>query len=102
MVYTFFNACIFYTHCFNFKVFVAHSENALIDPNLEHEERWIREEYKGKLKVDSDVIPDTTALETAWVVEKNGVPKWSSIFCNGFANYLKILGPDLINRLDRE
>ena len=54
------------------------------------------------LKVDSDVIPDTIALKTGWVVPENVVPKWSSIFCNGFANYLKILGPDLINRLDRE
>ena len=102
MVHTFFKALNFYTHCFTFRAFVAHSENALIDPNLEHEERSILEEYTGRLKVDGDVIPDPMALQTGWVVEENGVSKWFSIFYNVIANYLKILGPDFINHLDRE
>ena len=42
------------------------------------------------------------ALKTGWVGEENGVSKWPSIFYNDIANYLKILGPDFINKLDRK
>ena len=38
------------------------------------------EEYKGKLKVGGDVIPDPVALKTDWVSEENGISKWASIF----------------------
>ena len=102
MVYKFFKARNFYTHCFTFRAFVAHSKNVLVDPNLEYEERSILEEYQSKLKVDSDVIPDPMALKTRWVGEENGISKSPSIFYNDVANYLKIIGPDFINRLDRE
>ena len=101
-VYKFFKARNFNAHCFTFRPFIAHSENVLVDPNLEHEERLILEEYKGRLKVDGDVIPDPMALKTGWVGEKNGVSKWPSIFYNDIANYLKKFGPDFINHLDRE
>ena len=56
MVYKFFKVRNFYTHCFTFRAFVAHSKNVLFDPNLEYEERSILEEYQSKLKVDDDVI----------------------------------------------
>ena len=102
MVYKFFNTPNFYTHCFTFRAFVAHSENVLVGPNLEHEERSILEEHKGKLKVDGNVIPDPIAMKTGWVGEENGISKLPSIFYNDIANYLKIRGPDFINRLYRE
>ena len=102
MVYKFFKVCNFYTHCFTFRAFVAHSKNVLVGPNLEHEERSILVEYKGKLKADGDLIPDPMALKTGWVCEENGVSKWPLIFYNDIENYLKILGPDFINRLDQE
>ena len=70
----------FYTHCFTFRAFVAHSESVLVDPNLDHEERSISEEYKGKLKVEVDVIPDHMALKTGWVDEENSVSKCSQYF----------------------
>ena len=41
-------------------------------------------------------------LKAGWVGEENGLSKWSSIFYNDNANYLKILGPDFISPLDRE
>ena len=75
MVYKIFKARNFYTPCFTFTAFVAHSENVLVDPNLEHEERSILEEYKGKHKVDGDVIPDPLALKIDWVGEENGTLK---------------------------
>ena len=75
MVYKIFKSRNFYTHCFTFTAFVAHSENVLVDPNLEHEERSILEEYKGKLKVDGGVIPDPMVLKIGWVGEENGFSK---------------------------
>ena len=102
IVYKFFKVRNFYTYCFTFRAFVAHSENVLVEPNLEDEERSILEEYKGKLKVDGDLIPYPKALKTGWVGEENAVSKWPSIFYNDISNYLKILGPDFTNRLDRE
>ena len=51
------------------------------------------------------------ALKTVWVGEENGASKWPQhfimilrplIFYNDIVNYLKILGPDSINWLDRE
>ena len=91
MVYKFFKTRNFYARCFTFRAFVAHSENVLVVTNLEHEERSISEEYKGKLKVDGDVIPDLIVLKTGWVDEENGVSIWPSIFDNDIVNYLKIL-----------
>ena len=81
---------------------MADSENVLDDPNLEHEERSILDGYKGKRKVDGDVIPDPMALKTGWVGEENGVLKSSSIFYNDIAKYLKLLGPGFIIHLDQE
>ena len=60
------------------------------------------EEYKDKLKVDGDVIPDPMAQKTGWIGEENGVSKWPSIFYNDNVNCLKILEPDFINRLVRD
>ena len=48
------------------------------------------------------MIPDPIALKTCWVGEENSVSIWLSIFFNDIGNYLKILGPDFINCLDRE
>ena len=70
MVYKFFNTPNFYTHCFTFRAFVAHSENVLVGPNLEHEERSILEEHKGKLKVDGNMIPDPIAMKQVGLVKK--------------------------------
>ena len=60
------------------------------------------EEYKGKLKVDGDVIPDPMTLKTGWISEGNSISEWPSIFYIDIANYLKNFGLDFINPLDQE
>ena len=56
------------------KAFSAWCDKVSVNPELEHNERCIREEYKVKLVIDKDIIiPDPLTLKSGWIGEFKGI-----------------------------
>ena len=53
--------------------FGLYEENVQVDPEKEHIERTVLQEYKQKLKIQQNIIPDPTDLKSGWINDKNGM-----------------------------
>ena len=85
------------------KVFSAWCNKVPVNPELEHNERCIREEYKAKLIINKDiVIPDPLTLKSGWIGEVKGTQNWPSIFYTDIANLLSLTQPDFSKCLESE
>ena len=85
------------------KAFSAWCDKLPVNPELEHNEKCIREEYKVKLVVNKDIfIPDPLTLKSGWIGEVKGIENWPSIFYTDIANLLSLTQPDFIKRLENE
>ena len=73
-----------------------------VDPELEHRERSVLEEYSLKLVCGDTTVPDPLTLKDGWIGEQNGVIHWPSVYYHDIAAFLKMLGPEFIMRLERE
>ena len=47
-------------------------------------------------------IPDPLHIKDGWIGEENGISKWPSIYYLDISNYMKLIGPEFIARLDKE
>ena len=73
----------------------------MIDPKQEHALRANLEEYKSRLLVRSQVLPDPFTLQE-WYNEQ-GRQNWPSLYFSDIASYLKMKTPaELYNRLINE
>ena len=59
-----------------FRAFGLYKENAQVDPEREHIKRTVLQEYKQKLKIHENIIPDPIDLKSGLMNEKNGMKKW--------------------------
>ena len=76
----------------SFRAFVAWEDGVLADVEAEHKERQLLAEYKEKLIIDDQVIPDPLTLKKGWLREDgNGLMKWPSIYFLDIADYLKTI-----------
>ena len=59
---------------------MAWEEGAIASLEAEERERILKQEYKDKLVVDTDVIPDPLTLKSGWLKEDDeGLCKWPSL-----------------------
>ena len=71
------------------KAFSTWCDKVPVNPELEHNERCIREECKAKFVINKDiVIPDTLTLEGGWIGEVKGIQNWLSFFHTDIASLL--------------
>ena len=85
----------------NFRAFIAWEDQIAVDPKEEHTVRASLEEYKSRLLVGSQVLPDPFTLKE-WLNEQ-GRQNWSSLYFSDIAAYLKMKTPtELYNRLINE
>ena len=81
---------------------MAYSENVTVDPDLEHEERSVLDEYRQKLVFKGTVLPDPLGTKEDWNGEAKSIAQWPSVYYHDISNYLKLLGPIFIAKFDRE
>ena len=80
---------------FTAKAFSAWCDKVSVNPELEHSERCVREEYKVKLVINKDiVIPDPLILKSGWIGEVKGIQNWPSSFFTDIANLLSLTQPE--------
>ncbi|KAL5006729.1 hypothetical protein ScPMuIL_015535 [Solemya velum] len=85
------------------RAFVAWEEKIPVDQNSELTERRLLEDYKRKLIVEKEIIPDPFSLDSGWISEGQGITKWPSVYFMDIANYLQSKTPaELIHRLMNE
>ena len=81
-----------------------YEEGIHVYPEREHVERTLFVEYKQKLNIEDETIPDPTDLKVGWIGEENGMVQWPRLYFSNISRYYSsVLGKtDLINRLERE
>ena len=73
------------------KVFSAWCDGVPVNPELEHNERCICEEYNVKLVISKDiVIPEPLTLKNGWIGEVKGIQNLPSIFYKDIAYLLSL------------
>ena len=56
------------------KAFSAWCDKVPVNPELEHNKRYTREEHKAKLFINKDIaIPDPLTLKSVWIGEVKGI-----------------------------
>ena len=83
-------------------MFVAAAENILVDPDKEHEERVLLDEYQSKFNIQGNIIPDHLLTKTGWIGEKKAITRWPTIIYKDMADYFELSGPRFIEKLERE
>ena len=85
------------------KAFSVWCDKVPVNPELEHNEKCIWEEYKAKLVINKDiVIPDPLTLKSGWIGEVKGIQNWPSSFYTDIANLLSLTQPDFNKCLESE
>ena len=59
-----------------------------MNEQAEQAEQRLLQEYKHKLLVEDDVLPDPFSLHTGWQGEKTAIHKWPSVYLVDIAKYL--------------
>lgn len=74
-----------------------------MDEKAEQVELRLLDEYKRKLQVDGEILPDPFSLSTGWKGEKLGMNLWPSIYVTDISQYLGCETPkNVIHRLLNE
>ena len=91
--------CLIYCRAYDL-----YEEGIHVNPEREHVERALFEEYKQKLNIEDETIPDPVDLKVGWIGEENGMEQWPRLYVSVISQYYSsILGKtDLINRLECE
>ena len=73
-----------------------------VNPEREHVERTLFAEYKQKLNIEDETIPDLIDLKVGWIGEKNDIKQWPRLYFSDISrDYSSVLRKtDLINRLE--
>ncbi|XP_052820515.1 uncharacterized protein LOC128246371 [Mya arenaria] len=83
--------------------FCVWEENLPVNENAELAEKRLLQEYKKKLVLDGDVVPDPFSISSGWKGEKAAVNTWPSIYITDIATYLGCsTTKDVMNRLLNE
>ncbi|XP_047138939.1 uncharacterized protein LOC124814890 [Hydra vulgaris] len=69
------------------RAFAAYEEGAEVDPEKEHIEKSILHEYKQKLQIENEVLPDPIDLKTGWFNEKDGVELWPHLYFSDISRF---------------
>ena len=87
-----------------FRAFGLYKENAQVDPEREHIKRTVLQEYKQKLKIHENIIPDPIDLKSGLMNEKKWNEKMAKIMFSDISRFYSfILRKDnLIHRLECE
>ena len=72
------------------------------DPELEHKERSVLEDYSSKLVVDDTVVPDPLTLKVNWKGEAIGITSWPSVYYSDIASFMGLTQSDFIKRMESE
>ena len=67
-----------------FSAFVAHDEKAPVNIEQEEIEKRNLEEYKSKLIVGDQILPDPLSQKKGWISEGEGMRKWPSLYLRHF------------------
>ena len=88
---------------FLFRAFCAWEENLPVDADAELAEQCLQHEYKTKLKIADQIIPDPFSLKSGWNGEKNGLASWPSIYITDISHFLhKMTTNEIVHRLLNE
>ena len=81
-----------------------YEEGIHIDPESEHVERILFAEYKQKLNIEDETIPDPIDLKVGWIGEENGMEQLPRLYFSDINRYYGsvLVKTDLINRLEYE
>ena len=87
-----------------FKAFRLYKENVQADPQKEHIERTVLQEYKQELSIQGNIISDPIDLKSAWINEKNGLKKWPRLYFTDISRFHSfVVGKDnLIHKSECE
>ena len=73
-----------------------------VDPSEEHALRSNLKDYKDRLVIGSNILPDPFTLKEGWLAE-DGRVNWPSLYFCDIADYLKMTTPaELYHRLCNE
>ena len=81
-----------------------YEEGFHVDPESEHVERILFAEYKQKLNIEDETIPDPIDLKVGWIGEENAMEQWPRLYFSDINRYYGsvLVKTDLINRLEYE
>ena len=87
-----------------FSAFVALDEKAPVNIEQEEIEKRNLEEYKSKLMVGDQILPDPLSQKKGWISEGEGIRKWPSLYLTDISRFFHnvISSEDLIHRLECE
>ena len=75
-----------------FRAFIAWEDHVMVDMDKEHKLRANLKDYKNKLRVGDNILPDPFTLEDGWFGEAEQ-QQWPSLYINDIADYLKEKSP---------
>ncbi|XP_045161885.2 uncharacterized protein LOC123526703 [Mercenaria mercenaria] len=85
------------------RAFCVWEENLPVDEKAEQAEQRLLQEYKAKLHVDKEVVPDPFSLKVGWKGEKTGMRLWPPVYITDISAYLNCSTPkEVIHRILNE
>ena len=70
------------------RVFVAHENNIALVKSAEEVQQEIVTEYRNKLIIESENLPDPFQIQDSWVKEEDGVSMWPTPLYPDIFNFL--------------
>ncbi|XP_047130217.2 uncharacterized protein LOC124810062 [Hydra vulgaris] len=86
------------------RAFSCYEENVPVDHKQEHTQRVLLKEYKDKLIIDGEAVPDPMDLSKLWIGEDKGMIYWPRLYFTDISRfYSDVIGKrNLIERLESE
>ena len=69
------------------RVYGLYEEGIHIDPEREHVEWTLFAEYKQRLDIEDETIPDPIDLKVGWIGEENGMEQWPRFYFSDISRY---------------
>ena len=70
-----------------FRAFGLYEENVQVDSERERIEKTVLQEYKQKLNIKENIIPDPIDLKSGWINEKNGMKKCPRLYFSDISRF---------------
>ena len=85
---------------FFYRAFSAYEEN--VNTEQEHRERALLTEYKGKLKIHDETLPDAVDLKSGWIEEESGMSFWPKLYFSDISRFYSetLARKNLLTRLE--
>ena len=87
---------------FFYRAFSAYEENVAVDTEQEHRERALLTEYKEKLKINDETLPDPVDLKSGWIGEESGMSFWPKLYFSDISRFYSetLAKKNLLTRLE--